>query len=242
MELCSQEDSVADVDELAALQSLEDALAHDLARQREIKALLAEPRELVSARQEAASSDSSLAELRRSLRNLEAEATSVRAKRQAGQDRLYGGTVSNPRDLRSLQAESEALSRRIGQLEDTMLQLMIAVDQAILDSRMTNDRLATLGAGHRDRTTVLTAESQALQARDAQLQETIRLQRQRIPGALLTRYDGLKARKAGKAVAGLRRGTCLVCGVQVPTHVAQRAQQRQEMIACTSCGRLLCPD
>ncbi|MGQ9553415.1 MAG: zinc ribbon domain-containing protein [Anaerolineae bacterium] len=233
---------MADVDDLAALQDLEDALSQNLARQREIRQSLSEPQELVLARQEAASAENALAELRRNLRNLEADALNVRAKRQAGQDKLYSGTVTNPRDLQSLQAESEALSRRLNQLEDTVLQLMIETDQAAEDSRERNERLAALEASHAQRVTALTAESQNLQAQAVQLQHSIRQQRARIPDAALVRYDTLKSRKAGKAIARLRRGTCLVCGVQVPTHVVQRAQQRQEMVACPSCSRLLCPD
>jgi predicted nucleic acid-binding Zn-ribbon protein len=233
---------MAVVDELAALQDLEDSLVRDVARLREIRALLVEPAELIEARRQSGATEQVLAELRRGLRAMESETESVRAKRKAGQDRLYGGTVTSPRELVGLETEAEALARRLAHLEDEALALMLELEQATLVSRGRAAAVSEIEARFSERASVLRAEAESLQARSTQIQASIKRQEARLPPEQLARYTALKAHKGGRAVARLRRDTCKACGVQVPTHVVQRAGQRAAEVLCPSCGRLLCPE
>lgn len=232
---------MAQVDDLAALQDLDDDLARETARLREIRASLQEPEALLLARRDASEAEQTVASLRRSIRELEHEVETVRAKREAGQRKLYGGEVSNPRDLRGLEAEAEALARRRARLEDDLLKQMLDLEQASEAQAAGRERLAALEAEFAERNRALIAEAQVLQAKAEETQARLRRLRQSLPSPLLTRYDTLKARKGGKAIARMRRDVCLACGVQVPTNVAQRAQQRQDLVPCPSCSRLLCP-
>ena len=229
------------VDDLAALQELEQALSRATARLGEIRRLRAEPPELLAAREEAAAAQENLASLQRKLRATEVEATSTRQKRQAGQERLYGGSVTNPRELTGLEREAESLSRRLQQLEDQILELMLGVEEATETSEAKTRHLTDLEQRHSQRRAQLEAEGQELQAEAARLRQDLQRLRGALPADLLGRYDSLKARKGGRAIAPLQRGVCQACGVQVPTHVAQRAQQSEELVPCPSCGRFLWP-
>jgi uncharacterized protein len=233
---------VAAVDDLAALQDLDDALAKDIARLRDLRAQMHEPEALAAARTAAEQADRDLAALRREVHEMEAEGQTVQQKRQAGQARLYGGKVVNPRELQSLESEAEALGRRLSQLDDQLLDRMMTTEQATALRNETAARLAEQVAAYSELTSDLSAQAEAVQAQARQRQDTLQRLRSTLPADLLARYDNVKARKAGRAVARLRRGTCSACGVQVPTHVVQRAQQRTELVPCPSCARLLCPE
>lgn len=233
---------MAAVDDLAALQDLDDALAKDIARLREARAQMREPEALVAARAAAEKAARDLDALRREVHEQEAEAQTVRQKRQAGQARLYGGKVVNPRELQSLESEAEALGRRLSQLDDALLERMMAGEQATARRDETAARLAEQIAAYTERTRDLSAQAEAIQAEGRQHQEAMQRLRAALSAQLLSRYDNVKARKAGRAVARLRRGTCSACGVQVPTHVIQKAQQRTDLVPCPSCARLLCPE
>lgn len=230
------------VDDLANLQDAEDARAKALARLRDIQEQYAEPEALVRAREQAAHLEGEIEALRRRLREMEAEAATVRAKRETGQQRLYSGTVGNPRELASLEAEGESLARRLSQLEDQMLNLMIEIESNTQAHREVAAEAQLLTQEHSIRTASLRQEQEALEVEAGRLQQAIAQERDRLPAAILRRYDSLKARKGGRAVARLRHGTCGACGVQLPTNVIQRAQQGEDLITCTSCGRILCPD
>ncbi|MHB0875995.1 MAG: zinc ribbon domain-containing protein [Anaerolineae bacterium] len=233
---------MAAVDDLAALQDLDDALAKDTTRLREIRGQMHEPEALAAARAAAEQAERDLAAVRHELRELEAEAQSVRQKRQAGQARLYGGKVVNPRELQSLESESEALGRRLSQLDDQALDRMVSAEQALALRDETAARLAEQAAAEAERMRDLTLQAEAVTQQGRRHQEAVQRLRAALPPVLLARYDSIKARKAGRAMARLRRGVCGACGVQVPTHVVQRAQQKNDLVPCPSCARLLCPE
>ncbi len=70
----------------------------------------------------------------RDQQRLEDEIASLTDKATNTDKLLYGGTVSNPRELQAMQDEIAALKRRIGQLEDRELELMEAAEP--LDARL----------------------------------------------------------------------------------------------------------
>ena len=56
---------------------------------------------------------------------IQGEIDIVTSKHENGEKRLYSGTVTNPKELKDLQDQGEALSRRIAELEDAKLEAMI---------------------------------------------------------------------------------------------------------------------
>ena len=230
------------IEDLAGLQELELELDRIRARLLEIQALYAEPETLLQERAHVEDLSAQLAELRRRLRDLEDENANVRTKRDAGQKRLYGGTVTNPRELSGLEAEAEALGRRLAQLEDQQLTLMLEIDATSQSYAEAATKAKALEEDHALLTARLREEQAALEAERRSLEPQIAARRARVDKAALARYDALKARKGGRAIAPLRQGSCGACGVAVPTNIVQKAELRQELVPCPSCGRYLMPD
>jgi hypothetical protein len=229
------------VRELAALQQAEEQLAQGQARLKEIARALAEPAALLAKRMEVASAEAKVQELRRQLRLHEEEANLIRAKKRAGEEKLYSGTVTNPRELRNLQMEGETLSRRLAQLEDDILSLMLALDEANSALATAAQELAALEGENAERVAALQAQQAELGVQVQKLQAELGRLRGLLPPGLLQRYESLKARKGGRAVALVRGENCQACGVQLPTHVIQRLKQGGELVLCPACGRILCP-
>ena len=69
-------------------------------------------------------------DLTREQRKADADVEQVKARRVRDQQRLDGGTVSNPKDLERLQHELVSLDRRVTELEDAELEVMEQLEEA----------------------------------------------------------------------------------------------------------------
>jgi predicted nucleic acid-binding Zn-ribbon protein len=174
------------------------------------------------------------------LRDLELQLQAVGEKTTRVSQDLYGGRIRNPKELAALQDELAALQRQRRRLEDEVLTLMEEVEEG-------GRRLAALEADRRaveaELEARLAAYRQEVQAVEAELQ---RLHRQReevaaqIDPPLLRRYERLRERKDGVAVAAVSGGACGVCHVALPEVVLARLQQDEDAIlTCEECGRIL---
>jgi uncharacterized protein len=154
-------------------------------------------------------------------------------------DRLYGGTVSNPKELEDIQEKIAERKRRHAKIEDRLLETMIAIDD-LQDSR----RQAEAHLEHVRATR--SSEHDALQDELRQLKVTIKRLKVEREAALepvaadsLALYQALRPKKQGNVVAVLDGDSCTICGVEQTTTLVQRARQDRELVMCSSCGRIL---
>jgi uncharacterized protein len=184
--------------------------------------------------------ESTRGELSRSQQRLDDDVASLRAKSDQSSATLYGGTVTNPRQLESLQDELGALARRISQLEDQELELMEQIEP--LETELT--ALA-------ERRSALDEQAIDLRARIAEQEAEIdaeldRVRREReelaagIEADLLSEYDSIRAR-LGVAVARLVGGSCQGCHLGLSAVEVDRIKHLDpdEPVHCEECGRLL---
>jgi len=162
----------------------------------------------------------------------------VQNKLKATEQQLYGGSVTNARELQDLQAEQQSLKRRQATLEDELLEAMMRQEEATEESTNAQNKLSQ-AQSERERT-----RQQLINERE---QEKIQGQRllteaqelkPLIPATIMDSYHYLKDRTGGIPVARLKNGVCEMCGVEVlkPT---QRKAQRGEEAYCEGCHRLL---
>ncbi len=62
-----------------------------------------------------------------------------------------------------------------------------------------------------------------------------------VDGSLLKKYDAIRQRKDGLAVARVQRGTCGACGMALAPQAKTRLADGQ-LETCKHCGRLLVGD
>ena len=155
--------------------------------------------------------------------------------------RMYSGTVTAPRELQAMQADSEALKRRQSALEDQVLESMS--EREPLDARLSAldaDREANDAESGELRIAIAEAES----AIDAELasEEAARAEATAsIPPDLLSLYEQLRARLGGIGAARLVRGSCSGCHLALPATEVDRIKREPPdvVIRCDQCGRIL---
>ena len=200
---------------------------------------LGESDEVLRAKEAVAETEAGLGKLRAKLRALEIEIGGVNAKLKQNQDRLYSGRVRNPKELSNLQEEAAALRRRLSELEDGQLELMISIEESDAELSERQARSNQIEATWRDEQARLQAEKDELEFRLAELEEECDGMRSRIGAADIASYDRLRSRLGGTAIVRLKKGTCTACGVDVPTSMARAVEHGEGMHNCPICGRLL---
>ncbi len=194
--------------------------------------------ELTRAREAHAARSAALAEAERAQRGLEWEVADRTARIKTLDERLYSGTIRNPKELTGLQTEIEHLRQSLAEVEE---QALIAIDAAEAARQAADDTESSL-----QRETVAWEEDQALQRRT--LDEARRLvaaERARreavaaqIPAPLLARYEDLRKQKQGIGIVAVDRGTCTGCRTSLPTATTQAARTGN-IVTCSSCGRIV---
>ncbi len=152
---------------------------------------------------------------------------------------LYSGKVQNPKELQDLQQEIQYLKKAIVDLEDQQLDQMIKLEEIQKSHQQAKESLNTIASKFE------TTQAQ-LQARKNDLtQECERLQRKRkvvlssIEPELLSRYESLRKKKNGLAVAFLENDACSACGTQLTPSERQEVHQPSKVFLCPTCGRIL---
>lgn len=200
---------------------------------------LGESQALAEARVLLAQEEESLAELQHNQRLGEWEVEDVRAKAALLEERLYAGSVKNPKELASLQSQVENLKRRRRELEDKVLDIMTEAETMQKRLSTTSAEAERIEGKWREEQASLSREqaelSTALAALDQKRKDLI----SRIDAASLELYQVLKDKRQGRAVAKVEQGMCQGCRIVLPMSELQRARMGQELVQCSSCERIL---
>jgi hypothetical protein len=204
----------------------------------EIEARLLDQSELLQAQQEARQRAKAVQEAKGVQKELEFELGRVQAKLKQTEQRLYGGSVTNSRELEDLQAEYYSLQRRKASLEDELLEAMVVREEADETAREAESHLDGIKSRCEERQHALTVEREQLRAHGQVLLEEASQLKKRIPALILDSYHYLKDRTGGVPVARLEGEVCSICGMEV-SRPTQRKVRSGEEAYCDGCRRLL---
>lgn len=224
---------------LFRLQQLDLAVQARRARAHEIKALIEEDSLLQQAQATVDDLQAALRpkETRAADLSLEMKSVSEQAK-QLG-DRLYGGSVANPKELEDIEHKIAERKRRNEHLETNMLEIMIEVDNLKNALAEAEEQLEQIKAERASEHKALRAEFKQVKADLDELKQQRKAAAREVSKDNLALYKSLRDRKQGHAVAELEGDSCTACGVRQTTTNAQRIRQGNEIVMCTSCGRIL---
>lgn len=227
---------------LLELQELDLAVDRLGARRKEIES----GSDLAEARERADEVGQKVGELRLALdsiqreeKRLENEIASVDMRIQAEQKRLYDGSVANPKELSSIQAEIESLGRRKTRLEDEELGQMEHRED--LEGRLPplEKELGEL----RQRAEEVEASSQRELGEIAKTIEDSRIAREalvaEIDEELLELYEDLRAQKRGVGAAALIDGVCQGCHEKLSAMALDKLKRTEGVRRCEYCRRIL---
>lgn len=189
----------------------------------------------------AAAAEERRAVLHRSQLRLEEDVAAVEAKAAHTNQVLYGGAVTNPRELQGLQDELKALKRRQQHLEDQVLDVMEQLEPVHVEG----DHLASQQA---ELTAELERLDQVITATEAEIDVELNAVtggRARsvagLPGDLVSEYEALRSRLGGIGVARLKGTRCDGCNLALSAVEISRLRKLDPdaLVHCDECGRLL---
>ncbi|MGH9057342.1 MAG: zinc ribbon domain-containing protein [Acidimicrobiales bacterium] len=173
----------------------------------------------------------------------EQDLAATEQRRAAVSRRLYSGEVSASRELQAMSADVESLGARVSSLEDRILEIL--EEREPLDARVgeleaekdklaaeRQEAVASLGSGEE-------AIDVILEGLASQRAEAAAL----VPPALLSDYEGIRARLGGVGAARLVGSRCDGCHLTLPATEMDRIRHlpEGELVTCDQCGRILVP-
>ncbi len=178
-----------------------------------------------------------LDELRHQHREAEAEVTDLLTKIADIEGQLYGGKITSPKELTSLQHELSIMKAHSDELEDTTLEIIDRVEETESIVAAATDDLKKLEEDWQHQQQQLSDDIKKLQGN----LEDLRKKRQELTSQIDTETVNLyeKIRKQKKqAVAKVEQGICRACRISLSASVLQRARSGQPT-QCGTCGRIL---
>ncbi len=155
------------------------------------------------------------------------------------EQRLYSGSITNPKELYAAQQETQHLRAQQSRQEEMTLEVMDATDTLREMVKQKSEALqraeeawTQFNASSVQRGEQLESKRQEVQARRDQFAGSI-------DAELLKRYETLKRSKQGRAVSRVEQSSCQWCRVILTPSELQRARVSQDLQLCGNCGRIL---
>jgi uncharacterized protein len=206
----------------------------------EVESRLSDNKAMVAAESELASDKEQLEEVRRRQKTSEWELDDLQEKVKQINNKLYGGTTKNPKELVNLEKEVKALKGQIAGKEDALLALMSQAEELEARVEKSTGEVGRLKEEWQQRQKTLGQKKAELETMLARLGENRHGLAKQIGPEVLDLYERIRLTKE-LAVVKMERGRCQGCQITVPTSQWQKAKAGN-VIQCNSCNRILTLD
>ena len=227
------------VKQLYGLQELDIEIAEHRSKVASIDGELGDRSDLDSLSQEIENKRQGVQDIRLEHRSRTLDAESMRERVRDVEGKLYGGSITSPRELEGFEKEASNLRGQLQRLDDRLLESMLALDEAQEGLQSLENGLRQSEKRLRARHAELAKERDQLELALADLEVRRGGLTSQVGQHELKLYENLRLSKGGLAIAKVERGLCRGCRMALPTHQLQRARQGREPVLCNSCGRIL---
>lgn len=227
---------------LLRLQKIDTSIDRARDRIQEIEQTLAQDKALVTAQKKENKAKDKLEEKRKQLKRTEREVKDQERKIEDNASKLYGGNVTNPKELEDLQLESESLKRYLKVLEERQLEAMMEVEEAQQAHQEALHDLENIKAERKSLHSDLIREKEELQDNISDSLEKKDSAYQNLDPSDLKHYQELRQSLGGIAVAYIENESCSACGTRVPSAIYQEARSPSQITHCKTCSRILHAD
>ena len=170
-------------------------------------------------------------------RRVEAETQRERSTHLDGQ--LYGGEVTSPSALESLEQEAANVRAQMEKLDLELTELSSRTEASQNKCTEMEQRLSENRTAWESRQSELTESLNRLSLE----RKDIASQRGDLVATLdpagVQHYEKLRNAKGGLAVAKVSRGLCQACRMALPTQQQQSVRNGRQTVLCSTCGRIL---
>jgi uncharacterized protein len=228
---------------LYELQSLDVKIAHINTRLAAMDGGSSLKRLLAQAKAAAQSAEDALTSQETELKDAELKLKSVDDKRATFEKRLYSGSVSNPKELGSIEKEVKILKAQQEELDGKTLELYDTVEKARSHAESARKKAADVDTQLRAAIASENAERTAL---ESELKELSGLREQAAAivtdKALMSRYEAVRKRSGNTGIAKLIHDRCEGCKTTVMLFTTRKLFENKEIVSCENCGRILVLD
>jgi predicted nucleic acid-binding Zn-ribbon protein len=152
---------------------------------------------------------------------------------------LYSGRITNPRELQLMQQEIENAKKTRDELDLQMLQLWETLETMKRDIDASERDLRQIERFYEAHMEDYRQRKAALEGEIAFNEQEREKLAQQIDPEVRQRYQTLRERLGGIAVAVVEQKACSVCHTLLTPYTLKRLETEEALITCESCGRLL---
>jgi predicted nucleic acid-binding Zn-ribbon protein len=203
----------------------------------QIASQLGESQAVTGAQAELTLEHQCLEELKREQHSAEWEVDALITKLTTAGEKLYSGSIKNPKELTNLQHEIDSLKTTRDRLEDKALEIIDQVELAETSVASLSSKLNQLEAEWHRQQQQLSSRMEQLKTILSDLEHNRQLLLAKIDPQAVEFYDKLKKQRK-TAVAKVEQGICLGCRISLPITDLQQARSGN-LVQCSSCGRIL---
>lgn len=169
---------------------------------------------------------------------LESEFAMLKEKVTELETRLYGGAITNVRELTAIETEHSTARRSLAQVEESIAPAEVAAEHARQQFEGLTKELTEKEDLWKSRNIELRQELYKVGTEYNSMLEKRNAEASGIPEDDLARYTRLFKSNRGVAVVRVDRGVCQGCAVRLPVGELTRLRNADGPIPC-SCGRAL---
>ncbi len=226
---------------LLLLQKIDNEIAWENAKRDRLPERIQEKeREIANLEKKYLQERNRIKELQIRIKRREIDAKSINDKIEKSKNELYGGKISDIKELKHLQKVIESLQEERDQVEEDLLILMDEEDNLKLEIRNIEKELLEIKEQ-------LTEIQQKTIQEDRAIQEYIKkkeIERQEVVDrindrSLIEKYLLLWNEKKGEAIVEIENAICSGCNLSLPSDVIYHLQNDDYLIMCPNCNRIL---
>jgi len=228
---------------LYALQSFDVQIARANAGLAAMDGAIAQRKKYAAGKKQSEAAAATLLEEEVELKDSELKLKSIDAKRTATEKKLYGGMVSSPKELSSLEKEIEHLKGQQSQLDGRVLELYDSVEALREKAKAAKALKDSLEQQARAAMAKEAVERKRLEAEVAELEPLRELMAGKVTDKqLMSRYEAIRKKTGGTAVAKIIEHKCGGCHVAVTTFTIRNIFEEKGIEYCENCGQILMLD
>ncbi len=184
-------------------------------------------------------SDKELAGLEHERKKLEDMTTLQNEKIKKNEEKLFSGTITSAKELLNYQEEIKLLKQNNDSVESKAIEFMISIDDGKIKIKevekikdQINSEIEIVKREVNEKIKVIDGAVKKLKDKRSTVIS-------KIPKDVLIKYEEIKAKKGGIAVAVLKDRFCDICNMEIPTGEADKIKDLNKFYRCPLCGRML---
>lgn len=177
-----------------------------------------------------------------SIKSLENEIESIKYKQKEISTKLYGGEITNVKELESTNLQLEQLNDEISVIENNLINLM--EEKEALNEKI-NQRKAALEspieefrALHGEYQTMKATLKNQLDAFPAHKDNLL----SRVDNDLLAIYNDLQKKLIVPVITKIDKGICAGCHMRISFDLQNKIKDTNDLLHCDNCGRIILID